>query len=102
MTTLNTFVFAAAFAGFATAAGANDVSFRFHAADLSAPEALYERMAARADAACEARGRKPIWARKVTEQCAADLLDEFVAGAESPTLTALHDRSVGDRLAQLR
>lgn len=93
---------AAAVAGFATAAGAADIRFTYHASELSDPEALYERMADRAQAACETRGRQPLWARKVADECAADLLDDFVAGAASPSLTALHDRSVSDRLAALR
>ncbi len=95
-------VVAAALAGFATAAGAAEIEFAFHASELSNPEALYERMAERAEAACATNGRRPIWVQKADEACAADLLDDFVAGAASPTLTALHDRSVRDRLAELR
>lgn len=93
---------AAALAGFATAAGAAEVEFTYHASELTNPEALYERMAARAEAACRTSGRRPIWAQKADEACAADLLDDFVSGAASPSLTALHDRSVRDRLADLR
>ena len=97
MTTLKTLAFTAAIA-----ASAGDVSFRFHADELSAPDALYERMAARAEAACTTVGRKPLWAKKVAEECAADLLDDFVAGAASPSLTAVHQQSAGERLAALR
>lgn len=92
---------AAALSGFATAAGAAEVKFTFHASELGNPDALYERMAERAEAACRTNGRRPIRAQKADEACAADLLDEFVSGAASPSLTALHDRSVSDRLAGL-
>lgn len=95
-------VIAAALAGLATAASASDVDFTFHASELSDPEALYDRMAERAEAACETAGRRPLWARRADDICAADLLDDFVAGAASPSLTALHDRSVRDRLAEYR
>lgn len=102
MTTLKTFAFAAALAAFSTAASAGDVSFRFHADDLGNPDALYERMAARAEAACATTGRQPLWAKKVADQCAAGLLDDFVAGAASGALTAVHEQSTRDRLAALR
>jgi UrcA family protein len=95
-------VIAAALAGFATAAGAAEIEFTYHSSELGNPEALYERMAERAEAACETGGRRPLWVQRADDACAADLLDEFVAGAASPTLTALHDRSVRDRLAELR
>lgn len=93
---------AAAFAGFSTAAGASDITFRFHASELSDPEGLYERMSERAEQACALEGRRPLWARKADAACAADLLDDFVAGAASPSLTAVHERSTGDRYARLR
>ncbi len=94
-------VIAAALAGFATAAGAAEVEFTYHSSELSRPEALYERMAERAEAACETSGRRPLWVQKADDACAADLLDKFVAGASSRALTALHDRSVSNRLAGL-
>lgn len=97
-----TLFIAAAVASFATAAGAAEVKFAFHASELGDLEALYERMAERAEAACTTNGRRPIWARRADEACAADLLGDFVSGASSPSLTALHDRSVRDRVADLR
>ncbi len=89
-------------AAFSTAASAGEVSFRFHADDLTSPADLYERMADAAAAACESTGRKGLWAVKAEAACAADLLDDFVAGAASPSLTAVHERSSGERLAGLR
>jgi len=96
------FLVAAPLAALSTAASAADVSFRFHAADLGAPAALYERMADRADAACNTKGRKGLWSIKAEQQCKADLLEDFVNGAASPALTAIHEQSGGERLAGLR
>jgi UrcA family protein len=92
----------AAFAALTCAASADEVRFRYHASELGDPEALYERMAARAEAACEAHGRTGIWLKKASQACAADLLDDFVAGAASPSLTAVHEQSKGERFAALR
>lgn len=93
---------AAALAAFSTAASAGEVSFRFHADDLTAPADLYERMADAAAAACESSGRKGLWSIRAEKDCAADLLDDFVAGAASPSLTAVHEQSSRERLAGLR
>ncbi|MFN3958447.1 MAG: UrcA family protein [Parvularculaceae bacterium] len=99
---LRTVLVAAAFAAHSSGAGATEVRFSFHAAELGDPEALYERMEARAAAACATVGRRPLWARQAEKDCAAALLDEFVADAANPSLEALHDRSAGGRLAALR
>lgn len=95
-------VVAAAVAGFATAAGASEVRFTFHASDLGDPEALYERMAERAEAACRTNGRMTLSSIKAETACVAGLLGDFVSSAGSPSLTALHERSVSERLAGLR
>ncbi len=107
MTTLNArkglaFLAAVSLAGLSTTAGAADISFRYHASDLASPAALYQRMAARAEAACATSGRKGLWSVRAQQDCAADLLDDFVAGAASPSLTAVHQQSSGERLADLR
>ncbi len=96
------FALAAALAGLSTAAAAAEPSFRFHAGDLSAPAALYERMADAAAAACQSPGRKGLWSIRAEKACADRLLDDFVAGAASPSLTAVHEQSSRDRLAGLR
>lgn len=93
---------AAALAGLSTAASAGEVKFRFHADDLTDPAGLYEKMADAAEAACETSGRKGIWAARAEAACAADLLDDFVSGAASPALTAVHEESTSARLAALR
>ncbi len=92
----------AAFAGFSTGAGATAVTFSFHAAELGDAAALYQRMAARAESACTADGRRPLWAKKAEQDCADRLLDDFVAAAASPGLSALHEEVSGDRLASIR
>lgn len=99
-----TFAFAIAIAlsGFSTIAAAADINFRFHASDLASPSALYERMEARARAACDTIGRKPLWSLKAEDACTADLLDDFVAGAGNSALTAIHAEETGARLAALR
>jgi UrcA family protein len=103
MTTLKTCsLIAFALASLSTAASAGTVEFRFHADDLKAPAALYERMADAAAAACETSGRKGIWAQRAEAACAADLLDEFVAGAGSAALAAIHAEETGARVAALR
>ncbi len=96
------FFAAASLACLSTTASAGDVSVRFHASDLGAPSALYERLAQRAEAACKSNGRQGLWRIRAEQACAADLLDQFVAGAASPALSAVHDQSGADRLAGLR
>ncbi|MDZ7629560.1 MAG: UrcA family protein [Parvularculaceae bacterium] len=96
------FVIAAALAGVSTNASAADIEFRFHASELSSPEALYARMAARAKAACERPGRQPLRSIKAEDACEAVLLDDFVAGAGSSALTAVHAEEANARLAALR
>lgn len=93
---------AAAIAGFSSAAGASEVKFRFHASELSDPQRLYERMAERAEAACRISGRPVLGHRKAEAACAADLLDDFVEAAASPSLTAVHEHSTGERFAGFR
>ncbi len=105
MTTLKACSLAAAtlaLAAFSPSAGAADLSFRFHASELNKPEALYDRMAARAVAACETRGRKGLWSRSAEKACAADLLGDFVNGAGNPALTSIHAEEADARLAALR
>ena len=105
MTTLKACSLAAAtlaLAAYSTSAGAADHSFRFHASELNSPEALYERMAARAEAACTTRGRKGLWSRSAEKACAADLLGDFVDGAGNPALTAIHAEGADAQLATLR
>lgn len=93
---------AAALAAFSTAASADEVAFRFHADDLSDARALYDRMADAAEAACDSSGIKSLRAIRAERECAAGLLEDFVAGAASPSLTAVHEQSTGARLAALR
>lgn len=93
---------AAALAGLSAAASAGEVAFRFHADDLNDPRALYERMADAAEAACDSAGLKSLRTIRAEKACAAGLLEDFVAGAASPSLTAVHEQSTGARLAALR
>jgi UrcA family protein len=93
---------AAALAGLSTAASASEVSFRFHADDLTDPSSLYERMADAAAEACETSGRRGLWSARADAACAADLLDDFVADAGSAALAAIHAEETEARVAALR
>lgn len=93
---------AAALAGLATAASADEIHFRFHADDLTNRAALYERMAAAAAKACETPGRRSLSVVRDDRACAADLLDDFVAAAGSAALAAIHAEETDARVAALR
>ncbi len=103
MTTFKTCsLLAFALAGLSTAANARPTEFRFHVDELAAPAALYERMENAAAAACESSGRKSLLAMKAEKDCTAALLGDFVAGAGSAALAAIHAEETGARVAAVR
>lgn len=105
MKTLAASLIPAAFLTAATlaAAAAGDVSFAYSKGDLassSSISALYDRMTDKAEQTCAIYQNSHLWGVQYQRACAAVVLDEFVAGIDHPTLTALHEERDGARFAE--
>ena len=88
-------------AGFAAPAfAADDVTFSYHKAELQSSWAmhrLYDRINQRAEALCSYTGRVSLEERRLANQCATDLVNDFVDGIDNRALTAMHTDEVGAR-----
>lgn len=72
---------------------ASEVSFSYAKRDLASSSAitdLYDRIAEKADSACDIYQNSGLLAVNYRRACAAELTDELVANVDHPQLTALH------------
>ena len=83
-----------------------DVDFAFKKSELTSKasiESLYDRMVKRAELACGDRGPNiGLYRIKYRQACVSDLVGDFVAAADSSSLTALHEQRHNERFADSR
>ena len=74
-------------------AGERSVTVRYHASDLDSlhlAEKLYERVEQAAVDACTTPGRRSLQRMKAEEKCAAEALQQAIAGTDSQLLSRIH------------
>ena len=70
-----------------------DVTVRVKVADLQSEAGLlrvYDKLKRKADRACGVSNAGSIFDRNIAEDCASDLLDDFVSDVDDINLTRLH------------
>ena len=74
-------------------ARADVVDFDYHASELETAQGaadVYARLKKRAHSLCAATGPRPIAIKRWEAACAADLVEDFVAGIDDTQLTRIH------------